>query len=46
MTNIKNISTVLKALCICIMELSYFYPNCYKDIFMSLGITQDKIGKF
>jgi hypothetical protein len=28
------------------MELSYFYPSCYKDIFISLGITQDKIGKF
>ena len=27
------------------MELSYFYPTVYKEIFISLGIPLEKIGK-
>ena len=39
MSNLKNFSTILNCICICIMELSYFYTNAYIDIFKILGVS-------
>jgi len=46
MSNLKNFATILNSICINIMELSYFYPSVYVQIFTTLGISQDKIKKF
>jgi hypothetical protein len=45
MTNIKNISNALNTICICIMELTFFYPEVYKNIFVLLGVSEDGIRK-
>lgn len=46
MSNLKNFSSILNSICICIMEISSFYPYAYLEILKTLGVSQDKIGKF